>query len=169
MRRLAVVVCVVCVAVFAPLAEGGVKKRPNLVVRAVSGLPSSLDPGSSARVFDTTKNTGKKAAAASTTGFYLSTDAKRDSADLRLGARKLRPLKPGKSSTGSTRLTVPNAVAAGTYTLLVCADDGRKVKESSEKDNCRPATGTATVGHPQQTPVNPNPTPPSGLARGRFP
>ena len=55
-------------------------------------------------------------------------------------------------------VTIPSATPAGTYFVLMCADDTKLVAESDEGNNCRAAAGTVTVALPdlvEQTVSNP--------------
>ena len=45
-------------------------------------------------------------------------------------------------------MTVPAGTALGTYRLLACADDQKKVKESDEGNNCLASTSSVDVGTP---------------------
>jgi hypothetical protein len=72
----------------------------------------------------------------------------KDSGDLLLsGARPVPSLAPGGSSTGSKAVTVPTSVPSGTYRLLPCADDLKKITELGETNNCL-AAATAILIRP---------------------
>jgi subtilase family serine protease len=93
------------------------------------------------------QNVGVATAAASTTQYYLSLDAFRNMGDKRLnGSRSVPSLAPGATSTGSVTVTVPGNTAFGTYYLLACADDAKKVKEGNETNNCLASSATVAVG-----------------------
>jgi hypothetical protein len=112
--------------------------RPDLVVTKVThtgGLSVTV----------TTKNRGRRTAGASRTALFLSRDVVRDTADLRLGDRAVRRLKAGRSARATRTGRIPSAVAAGTYVLLACADDRRKVREASERNNCKLAKAPVIV------------------------
>jgi hypothetical protein len=120
---------------------------PNLRISAISNPPASVAPGQSFTVTETTRNAGDGPAAASLTRFYFSSDATRDTLDaLVTGGRSIPTLAPAASVTGSRAVTVPVGMPAGTYFLIGCADDLRRVKESSETDNCRPSATQVRVG-----------------------
>jgi subtilase family serine protease len=55
-------------------------------------------------------------------------------------------LLPGTESAGAVTITVPTTTAAGTYYLLACTDDAKKVIESNENNNCRASATQVTVG-----------------------
>jgi subtilase family serine protease len=106
----------------------------DLIVATLSA-PSALGPGVSFTATDATRNQGGSAAAASTTGFYLSTNTLLDASDIALGSRAVPALEGGVSHTGSVTLTVPAGIAAGTYYLLARADADGAVGESVEVNN----------------------------------
>lgn len=122
---------------------------PDLVETAVSNPPASVGPGGTFPVSDTVINQGGAAAPASVTRYYLSTDATKSSNDQLLkGNRKVPPLGPGGTSSGSKTVTVKASTAPGTYFLLACADDKKVVVEDDETNNCRASSGTVTVVAP---------------------
>src|SRR5438105_4667204 len=114
------------VAWVALIAIAGV--RPDLVVVSVA----AIQHGTSVRVTDVVRNRGSGTARRSTTGFYV--------ADVRIGSRGVGVLAPGATSRTSTILTIPATVKPGSYRVLACADDRRRVLESSERNNCRAST-----------------------------
>src|SRR4029453_6808766 len=67
---------------------------------------------------------------------YLSTNALFDSADVRLGSRPVPALGPAGTNARTTSVTLP-AVAAGTWYVIVNADDERTVTETLETNNSR--------------------------------
>jgi hypothetical protein len=131
--------------VLAGLAVGADKPRPDLVISKLSNPPTSLKAGQGFRATDTTKNRDKRRAGRSTNRYYLSKDAKKSRRDVRLtGRRRVKALGPGKRSRGRARLTVPQ-IAAGSYFLIACADDRKKVREARERNNCRASQTKARV------------------------
>ncbi len=120
-----------------PLLAASKRKppRPDLAVAKIANPPPTLAVGGAFDAADTTKNRGKARTRKSTTRYYLSLDRKKGKGDVLLrGTRTIKALTPGKSHKGKRRVTVPQA-PAGSYYLLGCADDGRKVRESNEKNN----------------------------------
>jgi trimeric autotransporter adhesin len=92
---------------------------------------------------------GAANAGASTTRFYLSPGAVRDSGDILLtGARGIPPLGPGGFSTDTVTVFIPSGTPAGTYYLLACADDLGVVTETNESNNCVAATRTTQLTLP---------------------
>jgi hypothetical protein len=118
--------------------------KPDLVVTAVSSK-ASASVGGKLAVTVTVRNRGGRRAPASLTGFSLSRDrvAGRDIA-LSGGARA-GDLKPGRSARSSSDIRVPRAVTAGSYFLVACSDAGRKVREASEKNNCKASKSALRV------------------------
>ena len=107
----------------------------DLVVSALAA-PSAGGSGATIAVTDTTANQGGGAVAASVTRFYLSRDSILDSTDTALdGSRAVPTLATNGSSTGSTNVRLPDAVAPGAYFLIAKADADGTVIESSETDN----------------------------------
>ena len=132
-----------CTASASPVTMG----RPDLVVTAVSNPPVSATRGSSFTVTETVANEGALRADPSTTRYYLSLDGSWSSADRRLmGSRAVPQLDAGASfPPASVTVVVPSNMAPGSYFLLACADDLRRVIESSETNNCTASAGKVTV------------------------
>jgi CARDB len=131
-------------------AAAAAPKLPNLVVRSVTLGAAKARPGGTLVITDTTANTGTAAAGASVTGYYLSSDGKKSAGAVHLGGTRTVPsLRPGASSKGTAKVTLPRYTPTGTYTVLACADDTGRVKEKNEADNCRAAGGKLTItAHP---------------------
>jgi hypothetical protein len=109
-------------------ALAGTFARADLVEKAVS----VTEHGRSLRVTDAVRNRGATTAPPSTTGYYL--------ARVRIGGRSVGRLRPRTTSRGSTTLTIPTSIAPGSYRLLACADDRKRIRESNERNNCRAAS-----------------------------
>ncbi len=108
---------------------------PDLVVSSATG-PAMAAAGMPVNVTETTQNTGTGNAPASVTGIYLSTNILLDAGDIRLASRTVPLLGPGASSLKTTSVTLP-AVSAGTWYLIVNADDERTITETNETNNTR--------------------------------
>jgi subtilase family serine protease len=108
---------------------------PDLVVSTATA-PARAAAGSSIDVTETTQNSGTGTAGASVTAIYLSTNALLDSGDQRLGTRSVPTLGPGGTSAKLTSVTLP-AISAGTWYLIVSADDERTITETLETNNTR--------------------------------
>lgn len=125
-------------------AAGAAKpKRPDLLVSKASG-GGVVAPGARFELAWALANRGAAAASKSKTAILLSRDAKADGSDVRLGLVAESALKARRTVKRTLSLKVPAATAPGTYSLLVCVDQVRKLRESNESNNCRRA-GTLTV------------------------
>jgi subtilase family serine protease len=113
---------------------GSVRIGPDLSVSTATA-PLSAVAGTSISATDTTKNQGAAAAPASTTAFYLSSNATLDAGDTLLATRAVPPLGAGISDTGSVALPIPAATPAGTYHIIVKADGDNVIGESLETNN----------------------------------
>jgi len=123
--------------------SAALKIGPDLVVTSIS-LPAVAAAGMSVSVGDTTANQGAGPAAASATGFYLSTNSVFDTADRFLGSRSVADLAGGATSALTTMVQIPGDVAAGTYYVFAIADWNGIVGETAETNNSR--SGTLPVG-----------------------
>jgi subtilase family serine protease len=124
-------------------ASSAIAIGPDLVVSALTD-PTSVQVGHSINMSSTTKNQGGGSAGASTTKFYLSTDAIYDTGDTQLGLRAIAVLAAGASSAGSTTLTVPVGTPPGNYYLIAVADATSAVLEANEANNTLAKTATIT-------------------------
>ena len=120
---------------------------PDLSVSALK-TPASAAKGSSIVVQDTTSNKAPVPAGASTTRFYLSTDALFDPGDVPLDplvlGRAVPALAAKGKSAGSTSVTIPLATAPGVYFVLAVADGDGAVSEVNEANNSRSRKITIT-------------------------
>ena len=117
----------------------------DLVVSTISNPPGSAARGGRFSVTDTTVNQGA-VSVASVNRYYLSADAFWDAADALLtGTRSVPILAMNASSTGTLTVTVPSVIGSGSYYLLACADDTKKVTESNEANNCRASMGKVNI------------------------
>ena len=121
-----------------------VSARPNLVVSSISNPPDVVVPGHSFQIRDRTRNTGRAVAGRTVTQYYLSANGHRTAA----GHRPVPRLRAGRSSAAAGTVTVAATLKPGAYLLLACADGGRVVRESSERDNCRTAATKLIVKKP---------------------
>jgi subtilase family serine protease len=154
-----------CLAAGAPVEI----RYPDLAATAVSTPPAALAPGSKVAVTDTVANLGTVDAPASRTRYYLSLDAVKDPADTLLtGARAVPILAPGGASTGTRSVTVPAGAPLGTFRLLACADDQRKIAETNEANNCVASTGTLRVERPDLTTASVTGLPATAPPGGAF-
>jgi subtilase family serine protease/subtilisin family serine protease len=107
----------------------------DLVISAISA-PSTAGAGGAIVLTDTTRNQGSWPAAASETGFFLSTNLSWDSGDVFLGSRPVAALQPGATSAQPTTLPVPTNVL-GPHYIIARADWNGVVIETSESNNTR--------------------------------
>jgi subtilase family serine protease len=108
---------------------------PDLVTTLFSG-PSKGGAGLTIDVADTVANQGAGAAAASTVRFYISPNVLLDAKATLLAAGRTVPgLQPGQTSSGTTTLTVPASMLAGSYFLIAVADGDGLVAEAQEGNN----------------------------------
>ncbi len=121
----------------------------DLTVTAVTSPPAAAFTGDAFTVTDTTTNAGAGDAPATTTRYYLSTDAAKGAGDVLLGgARAVAALAAGTVSAGTAVVTIPATTPPASYYLLACADDTSVVAESDETNNCAASTGTIQVSPP---------------------
>jgi subtilase family serine protease len=103
---------------------------------SVFASPSSVARGATLVATDTVSNTGGGAAGASTTRFYLSANFYFDVGDISLGVSRTVPgIAAGSSNSGSTTISIPATVSAGTYYLLAIVDADTQVDEVYETNN----------------------------------
>jgi len=117
-------------------ASAAVKVGADLQVTVITA-PATAAAGGSISVADTTGNQGAAPAAASSTGFYLSTNGTVDAADVLLGSRSIGELPAGATSSATTVLQIPANIAAGSYFVLGVADWNSAVAETLETNNSR--------------------------------
>jgi subtilase family serine protease len=115
-----------------------VKVGPDLVA-SVSSVPSSIRAGSSGVIAESVTNRGAGEAAASLVKYYLSANFVLDAGDVELPwTRQVSALMPNQSSASQTAIPIPAGTAPGYYYLIVQADGGGTVAESSETNNTYP-------------------------------
>ncbi len=77
------------------------------------------------------------------------------------GSQAVPALRPRRSKRGRVTLTIPSSTPAGSFHVLACADLANRVKEASERNNCRASREKVQVpagapgGGPQGTPAGP--------------
>ncbi len=108
---------------------------PDLVVSVLSA-PTTGVAGSTISITDTTTNLGS-ASGASTTKFYLSTNATLSSGDIFLGSRAIPALALQEANSGSTTITLPAGTVAGSYYIIAQADGDKAVAELVETNNTK--------------------------------
>ena len=118
---------------------------PDLGVSTVTPAAAQAAEGTPVAITDTTVNHGARAAVASVTKFFLSTDATLDASDVVLGSRTVPALAAGGSSPGSTTVTIP-AGTAGTFFIIAQADAGGENAEGNESNNTAVAASAIGIG-----------------------
>jgi subtilase family serine protease len=112
----------------------GLQIGPDLSFLSVAS-PASAVSGASITVTDTVRNIGAATAGPSAVRYYLSTNFTFDAADIPLNAeRPVGSIAPNASNTGSASVPLPSGMT-GTFYLIVVADGGGAVPESSELNN----------------------------------
>jgi|GEM_PF-3555189 len=129
------------------LPAGAVAKPvdADLKVRGSSLSPTSLVPGGSVTAKFVVLNPSKVAAPKSKTRLLLSIDSRSDSSDTVLGTVATAKVAARNKTKVSGAVLIPDRIIAGSYRLIACADSGRKVSESDEKNNCRTLPGTLLI------------------------
>jgi len=131
--------------VAATVPDAGAAARPDLKIAKLSGYPETAPVGTRISVSVKVVNAGRSSAAASVARVYLDRDGVRSADDVRAaGEIKVKKLGRGKSVTTRAAITIPD-VEPGPYLLLACADDLKRLRETSEKNNCRPSTTAIDV------------------------
>jgi uncharacterized delta-60 repeat protein len=108
---------------------------PDLRVSSLTA-PTYGAAGKTISISDTTANlSASSPAGASTTRFYLSSNATLDAADIVLGSRAVPALASAASNVGATLVTIPAGTATGTYNILAEADGAHVLAEKNESNN----------------------------------
>jgi hypothetical protein len=117
--------------------------KPDLIITAVSSKPSA-SAGGKLQTTVTVRNRGGRAAP-SLTGFSLSRD-RIPGRDIALGgSARTGALKPGQSARSSAGTSLPRSIPGRSYFLIACSDVARKVREVSERNNCRASKAPVRV------------------------
>jgi subtilase family serine protease len=111
-----------------------IKVGPDLAIPSLSA-PTSGGAGQSVTVAETTKNQGGGSAGPSLTQSYLSANTILDASDALIGGRNVPALAAGAMSSASTTITIPQGTATGYWYIIVEADAGAAVAETSETNN----------------------------------
>jgi subtilisin family serine protease/subtilase family serine protease len=112
-----------------------VKVGPDLTA-AILSAPPPIKAGSTGIVAESVTNRGAGDAMASLVKYYLSVNFVLDGGDVVLPySRAVEVLGPNETSSSQTSLPIPTGTAPGTYYLIVQADGGGTVAESSETNN----------------------------------
>ncbi|MBJ7332367.1 MAG: hypothetical protein JHC95_20905 [Solirubrobacteraceae bacterium] len=118
-------------------------KRADVVAAALRA-PTHAHPGG-ALPLDLTVKAQNKAVAKTATRFYLSADRKAGKGDVRLAGVTTPKLKAKGVSVAKAEATLAAGTRLGAWNVIACADDTKKVRERSERNNCRVATLTVAA------------------------
>lgn len=139
---------------------GVIISSPDLVISSLSASPVELSSTtSSSSISFNTSNTGNTVAAASKSIAFLSTDATFSSNDQTLSEFDIATIAAGANASNAFTFKFATGTNPGTYFIIVCADQGGVVTETSESNNCR-AVGISLIQVSTPPPVNP-PDPPT--------
>jgi alpha-tubulin suppressor-like RCC1 family protein/subtilase family serine protease len=137
-----------CVATASTITVGGA----DLVVTFTSDPPLQGGIGTTFPITDEVANVGTVAAGASVTRYWLSRDTLRNTGDELLTGdreRAVPALAPQETNRGTINsLKVPASVTPGFYYVLACADEGIRVAETNDGNNCTASTHTIGIGLP---------------------
>ncbi|MBJ7354935.1 MAG: hypothetical protein JHC98_08930 [Thermoleophilaceae bacterium] len=140
---------------------GAATPRADLKLKSLTLTPASVLPGGSTTASAIVSNGGKKSAARSSTAFLLSGDTRRSTGDVNLGSVFTAKLKKTKKKSVKLDVAIPTATTPGSWFVIACADSGRKISESSEKDNCKATPLLVTVPAVPAGPAGPTAPPDS--------
>lgn len=120
---------------FRTLADS-VSARPDLVIQNAQIDDKTVRVGQEVRADWEVKNIGPASADKSVAGVYLSRDDEwNKSTDIRVDSNSTDALAAGAVDKGqSDTFTIPN-ISSGTWYVLIVADDGKLISESSESNN----------------------------------
>ena len=123
--------------------------EPDLVITGIS-VPSSVAPGTKARVSVTIQNQGNGSASSSSLSLSLSGDRTPDPGDTSAGQVMVSPIAPGATRTVSSSVRIPDG-ATGTCALCARADANSRIRESNEENNA--ACSMAILIHAGSSPT----------------
>lgn len=138
------------VALALPAAASAAKPRalPDLRTAAVTAGPHAHPGGPvivTARV-----STAKAAVKRSMVRFYLTADGRPAAGAQPLAGQVSAPaLRKGRAATVTAQVMLPADVPVGTFQLVACSDDLRKVPERNERNNCAAARTRTDVSTTQ--------------------
>jgi hypothetical protein len=136
-------------------------RGPDLVVRSLSNPPSSLAPGVAFTTTFKVANGGVRNSPRSQARAYLSRDARQGKGDIRLAPPlSVVSLRPGKAVRRGGAVTIPVATTTGRWSLIVCSDNSRRIRETNERNNCRTASRRISVETATPQSAAPPPPPP---------
>lgn len=117
----------------------------DLVITSPTATPTTVASGSAVSTTCYIYNQGTTSASSSNVGYYLSTDAVWDAADVYLNSYAGGTLANGGSAYKSLSVTIPGATTPGNYYLLYFADYSGAQSESDETNNVSSVAITVTT------------------------
>lgn len=109
----------------------------DLALTAASLSSSSVVAGNTITANCTVKNLGANVSAASSIGFYLSSDTIFDANDTELNNVSVASLAVSGSATKTSSLIIPHSILSGDYYILFFADKSNLLSETNELNNLR--------------------------------
>ncbi len=110
----------------------------DLLAYSLSASPYSVVTGSNVQLYGYVYNQGNTTSAATSVGFYLSSNASFDGNDVLLGNSTLSSISAtayNNYTTVTTNVAVPTGTAVGTYYVLMVADNKNSIAEKNEQNN----------------------------------
>ncbi len=139
-------IAALAVLLIVPSVAGAKPRRADLSLTTLVPAPASIRPATPLTISATVRNRGRRKAGASVLRAYLGAGKARAKGDLLLlGKVRVGVIKPRRTKKVKGSVMVPSTARPGTYRLLVCADDGKAVRETSERNNCRASALTTMV------------------------
>jgi hypothetical protein len=129
-------------------AAGHVKKKADLTVTTISGVPSAVSRTAPMPLKATVRNRGKAKAKGAEVTFWWSVDTKAGG-DTLLATAEAPGLKAGRSADVTATVAVPANVSGAGY-VLAC---GSSRKDASARNDCKTSAPTS-VSAPVTTPPN---------------
>lgn len=105
------------------------------LVASLDSLSATPTPGTSLYVYWSVQNDGGAASSDTSFDIYLSADATLSGDDSSLGSTSLSALAGGGTTSGSTYVSIPSSLGAGTWYLLAVVDPMGVVTEDDESNN----------------------------------
>ena len=153
MRRAWIVVFLLLFAAPPAVAHGARAKLRPAAPKVVGARV--VEPGGAIRVIDHVRNKGRGRSRATRSRFLLSLDIKPSRDDLRLGGRRIPPLRHVQASRKTVKVRIPAATRRGLWRLIVCVRKRCRVSSLPLRVGASAGpVGTPTpVPGPQATPT----------------
>ena len=112
-----------------------IPEKPDLVVSVLTFTPTSGVGGTVLNISTTIRNIGSVGAGASMIKYYFSGNSTWESTDTYIGSDDVASLAAGGTSPETIPWTIPTTLAAGSYYVIIRADDNNSVSESDENND----------------------------------